>query len=61
MKKGKDMKNGYYKYPDGTKEWYLNDIEVTEKDFNQWLDKRNLHDKLQSILIEKPIEKKSKI
>lgn len=43
------------------KVWYLNDIELTEQEFNQWLDKKNLNEKLEQTLSSKSIEKRVKI
>lgn len=43
------------------KVWYLNDIELTEQEFNRWLDKKNLNEKLEQTLFPKSIEKRVKI
>lgn len=45
---------------DGTKEWFINGIEFTEEEFNHWLIKKALNDKLQE-LPHKPAAKKGKI
>ncbi len=46
---------------DGTKEWWINGIELTEREFDQWLGKRQLNEKLQSSLAPSPSSKKGKI
>lgn len=43
------------------KVWYLNDIELTEQEFNRWLDKKNLNKNLKQSLPPKSIEKRVKI
>lgn len=48
-------------YPEGAKAWYLNDKELSEKEFNQWLDKKNLNEKLESMLPIKVIQKRKKL
>ncbi|MHA6897966.1 hypothetical protein [Ralstonia pseudosolanacearum] len=48
-----ELDNGY-------KEWWLNGVELTEEEFNQWLMKKALNEKLQS-LSHKPIIKRGKI
>lgn len=48
-------------YTNGTKAWFMNDIELTEQEFNQWLDKKNLHIKLEENLEPKSIQKRIKI
>ena len=48
-------------FADGSKEWYLNDIQKTEEEFNQWLEKKLLNERLQQTLEEKPQGKKVKI
>lgn len=42
-------------------EFYLNGIEYTEEEFNHWLAKKQLNEKLQTTLQEKLSVKKSKI
>jgi hypothetical protein len=44
-----------------SKRWFLNGVELSEEQFNQWLEKRRLNEKLQSTLEEKPAIKKGKI
>lgn len=34
----------------GYKEWWLYGSKVSEDDFNQWLDKKNLNEKLNAVL-----------
>lgn len=46
---------------DGSKEWWIDDAQLTEEKFNQWLEKKNLSNKLQTSLEEKPDQKKNKI
>ncbi len=46
---------------DGSKEWWIDDVQLTEEEFNQWLEKKNLCNKLQTSLEEKPEQKKNKI
>ena len=46
---------------DGSKEWFLNGIEYTEEQFNQWLAKKELNERLHQTLEEKPSLKKPKI
>ena len=38
----------------GRKEWYLNGAQHTEQEFQQWLDKKNLNEKLHATLEQKP-------
>ena len=45
----------------GDKTWWLNDIQKTEEEFNQWLEKKLLNERLQQTLEEKPQGKKVKI
>lgn len=77
VKNGKYEENGvitYYKngllhcedgpaeeWNEGYMYWYLNGVEYTEEEFNQWLIKKELNEKLQSTLKLKPKEKKKKI
>lgn len=46
---------------DGNKYWYLNGVEYTEEEFNQWLEKKNLNEKLQVTFEPKYKEKKNKV
>lgn len=46
---------------DGSMEWWINDVQLTDEEFNQWLEKRQLNEKLQSSLTEKPKDKRGKI
>jgi hypothetical protein len=46
---------------DGGKEWWLNDVQLTEEEFNQWLMKKSLNDKLHSTLVPRPKTKRGKI
>lgn len=48
-------------WPYGSKEWYLNGVELTEEEFNVWLAKKNLNEKLNVILDDKQSVKKVKI
>ncbi len=53
-----------YKDPDGDDffyEWFRNDAEYTEEEFNQWLEKKALNEKLQTTLPPKSSIKRSKI
>lgn len=43
------------------KEWWINGVEYTEKEFNQWLEKKALNERLHSILAPRPKDKKNKI
>ena len=45
----------------GLKEWWLYGSKVSEKVFNQWLDKKNLNEKLHSTLEKKSAVKRVKI
>lgn len=45
----------------GHKQWFLHDIEYTEQEYQQWLDKKNLNTKLQVTLPAKPTQKRLKI
>ena len=42
-------------------EWFRNGERITEQEFQQWLDKKNLNEKLHSTLKPKPTEKRSKL
>lgn len=42
-------------------QWFLNGIELTEEEFNQWLTKKNLNEKLNVTLLHKSTIKRSKI
>lgn len=48
-------------YSTGDKSWVLYDIEVTQKEFNEWLVKKKLNQKLESTLLPKPMIKRAKI
>lgn len=48
-------------YSDGEKEWWIHGVQYTEEEFNQLLEKKNLHEKLQSNFEPKYKEKKIKI
>lgn len=48
-------------WSNGDKQWYLNDNELTEEQFNQWVDKKNLYEKLDTNLLPKTLMKRSKI
>lgn len=43
------------------KEWWIHGKKLTLQEFNQWLDKKNLHIKLEENLEPKPILKRTKI
>ncbi|WP_139794293.1 hypothetical protein [Chromobacterium violaceum] len=44
-----------------SKRWFLNGVELSEEQFNQWLEKKRLNEKLQSALAPSPGIKKGKI
>lgn len=46
---------------DGSKEWWINDVQLTEEEFNQWLEKKELNEKLHTNLEEKSSHKINKI
>lgn len=48
-------------FKDGRKEWWLNNVQLTEEYYKEIVMKKNLNDKLQKNLEEKPKEKKLKI
>ena len=48
-------------FTDGGKYWWLNDVELTEEEFNQWLSKKELNERLTEQLEVKPTGKKVKI
>lgn len=48
-------------WANGTKKWFLKGIQYTEEEFNQWLIKKNLNEKLHSTLEPRPKGKKNKI
>jgi hypothetical protein len=48
-------------FTDGRKYWWLNDVELTEEEFNQWLSKKELNERLTEQLEVKPTGKKVKI
>lgn len=45
----------------GKRRWYLNGDELTEEEFNQWLMKKELNEKLHFTLEPKPTTKRGKI
>lgn len=47
--------------PDGHREFWLNGNLLSEEEFNQWLDKKRLNEKLHSTLPPKPMIKRGKI
>lgn len=77
MKNGRYEENGniiYYKddkrhredgpavlFSNGNGWHYLNDISYTKEEFEQWLAKKELNEKLETTLESKPKEKKKKI
>lgn len=46
---------------EGEKQWFLNGGNVSEEEFNQWLMKKTLNDKLHTTLAPKQTEKRGKI
>ena len=48
-------------YSYGNKEWWLNDIPYSEYEFNKWISKKKLNEKLQSSLSSSPSIKSVKI
>ena len=48
-------------WSDGLAAWYLNGVEQTQQEFQQWLDRKNLNEKLHATLEPKPTEKRLKI
>ena len=48
-------------YHDGTKRWWLGGVKYTEEEFNHWLSKKQLNERLTEQLEEKPTGKKVKI
>ena len=50
-----------YESANGGKEWCLNGVLYTEEEFNQWLEKKKLNERLEYTLEEKPSVKKVKI
>jgi len=48
-------------WTDGSKFWYVNGNELTEEEFNQWLEKKQLNERLHQELEEKPVVRKPKI
>ena len=48
-------------YTNGGKEWFINGVQYTEQEFNQWLEKKHLNEKLHQTLDEKSQEKIVKI
>lgn len=49
------------KTPSGRDEWWVEGTKLTEQEFNQWLDKKNLNEKLQAALPHRPITRRGKI
>ena len=45
----------------GTKSWFLNGEQLTESEFNQWLMKKELNEKLHATFEPRPTEKRLKI
>ena len=43
------------------KQWFINDVELTEEEFNQWLAKKQLKDNLFLFLDKRYEEKRTKI
>lgn len=48
-------------FTDGEKFWFIHGVEYTEEEFNQWLMKKNLNEKLNANLYPKPKIRRSKI
>ena len=48
-------------WPDGRKEWWVNGVNFTEEEFNHWLSKKQLNERLTEQLKVKPTGKKVKI
>lgn len=48
-------------YANGENQWYINNNKMTEEEFNHWLDKKNLNQKLEINLPEKLAIKRVKI
>lgn len=48
-------------HEDGHKEWFINGIEYTKEEFQQWLIKKEMNEKLKTTLEPKHKEKKKKI
>ncbi len=48
-------------HSNGNKEWFINGNQLTQEEFNQWLDKKNLNEKLHSTLAPSPTIKRGKI
>lgn len=55
---GPAYEGSYINIPD---KWYLNGVQYTEEEFNQWLVKKNLNEKLHENLSHKAKIKRSKI
>lgn len=53
--------NPAIEWDDGSYAFYLNGIQLTEEEFNQWLEKKSLHEKLESNLEYKNKESRIKI
>jgi hypothetical protein len=50
-----------FEYPNRSKEWWINGTKLTEEEFDQWLVKKSLNEKLHSTLPPKPTSKRGKI
>ena len=48
-------------YPDGSKEWYVNGKNLTQEEYNHWLEKKNLKDKLEEKFPDKLKQKRMKL
>ena len=48
-------------FGNGYKEWWMNGVQYSKEEFNQWLEKKNLNERLNQTLDEKPSKKKVKI
>lgn len=48
-------------WSNGTKRWWLDGVKYTEEEFNHWLSKKQLNERLTEQLEEKPSGKKVKI
>lgn len=51
----------YQNYEMRIKAWFLNGVQHNQEEFNEWLAKKELNDKLINNLEEKPVVKKNKI
>ncbi len=48
-------------WSNGESSWHLNGAKYTKEEFNQWLEKKQLNEKLQTTLVSLPTTKRSKI